>query len=296
MSKFNPGWTWVGRSLSAVKVAEALDQAKINFKVAKSPLTADDPNKKVVGKVATYRTDTGAVLGVVGDRYGIVNNEDAFDFADLIPDLEWVRGGCTSDGLMFLVGKLPETEINGERFVPHIVFQNSFNGGWLLKGQVELVDKTNGYTIKLPGGADIKIRHSRRAESRVRLAKSAMATVDSYIEAFALEAGEFGKTLVDEAALEVVVSDLFPIKAGASDAVRDRKLKQREEFMASYRDPANTNWRGTAWGVIKGFADFTAKTGAVKAGKTTRKAERVFENTLVGGKAYKKLMKIINAL
>lgn len=297
MSKFIPGWYMVGKELSApVTVEEALAEAGLDFEVKKSPLLAIDPNTQVPDKVATYRTDTGAVLGVVGKNYGVVQNKDAWDFADLINDIDWTRGGYTYTGLCFLVGKLPEVTVNGETYEPHIVFQNSFNGGWNLKGQVVLVDKGNGYVVSLPGQVDIKIRHSKRAESRVRLAKAAMSTVNEYITAFTQEAGDLGQHLVDEAALEVVVSDLFPIKAGATDKVRDNKLKLRESFMESYRDPANANWRGTAWGVVKAFADFTAKTGAAAGQKSSKKAQRVFENTLVGGKAYKRLMTIIAAV
>ena len=296
MSKFIPGWMMVGKTISASTVEGALQDTGLDFMVDKSPMTADIPGVRVPNMVATFRTDTGAVLGVVGENYGVVQNKDAWDFADLIPNISWICGGYTYTGLCYLVGRLPDVTICGEVYEPHIIFQNSFNRGWMLKGQIILVDKVHGCEVQLPGKADIKIRHSKRAESRVRLAKQAMATVDSYIEAFKLEAGEFGQHLVDEAALEVVVSDLFPIKAGASDKARDNKLKQREQFMESYRDPANANWHGTAWGVVKAFADFTAKAGAKAGQKSTKKAQRVFENSLVGGKTYKRLMTIIENL
>lgn len=297
MSKFIPTWMAVGKALvSSNSVETALEEAGLKFEVKKSPLLAIDPNTQVPDKVATYRTDTGAVLGVVGKHYGVVNNLEAFDFADFIDDIAWTRGGMTYSGLNFLVGDLPVVTINGEEYKPHIVFQNSFNGGWLLKGQVILVDVANGCAVSLPGQVDIKIRHSKRAPDRVRLAKQAMATVNDYIRDFTMQADELGQHLVDEAALEVVVSDLFPIKAGASDKVRDNKLKLREAFMESYRDPSNANWHGTCWGVVKAFADFTAKTGAAKGQKSSKKAQRVFENTLVGGKTYKRLMSIIENL
>lgn len=296
MSKYVPGWMMIGKSVKgSVTVEEALDAADLNFKVRKSPLEAVDTGKRCPDHVGTYRSDTGDILGVVGKNYGVVDNLDAWDFADLIDDIEWQRGGYTYTGMAFLVGTLPEVTINGETYEPSIVFQNSFNGRWNLKGQVVLVDKVHGYAVSLPGQVDIKIRHSKRAESRVRLAKQAMATVNEYINAFSVEAGELGKHLVNEAALEVVVSDLFPIKPGDSDKVKDNKLALREAFMESYRDPANANWHGTAWGIVKAFADFSAKAGAKAGQKSGKKAQRVFENTLVGGKTYKRLMTIIAA-
>ena len=292
MSKYVPGWSMVGKRVSGVTVEEALTDAGLNFEVKKSLITADDPAKRCPDHVATYREDTGDILGVVGKNYGVVQNLEAWDFADLIDDLDWVRGGYTYTGMAFLVGELPEVKIAGEAYTPHLVFQNSFNGRWNLKGQVVLVDD-RGRTVTLPGKADIKIRHSKRAESRVRMAKQSMATENQYIAAFSEEAGEYGKHLIDDAALEVVVSDMFPIKAGASDRVRDNQMAKREAFLESYRDPANANWHGTAWGIVKAFADFSAKCGAKAGQKSSKKAQRVFENTLVGGKNYKRLMTII---
>lgn len=296
MSKYVPGWALVGKSVTgAVTVEEALEAADLNFRVHKSPLEATETGKRCPDHVATYRGDTGDILGVVGKNYGAVDNIDAWDFADLIDDIEWKRGGYTYTGMAFLVGTLPEVTINGETYEPSIVFQNSFNGRWNLKGQVLLVEKDHGYTINLPGQVDIKIRHSKRAQDRVRLARQAMATVNEYINTFSMEAGELGQRLVDEAALEVVVSDLFPIKPGASDKLTNNRLAQREAFMESYRDPSNANWHGTAWGIVKAMADFTAKANTKAGQKSGKKAQRVFENTLVGGKTYKRLMTIIAA-
>lgn len=295
MSKYLPTWMTIGHSISASTVEAALDAADLNYTVEKSPLQAVTPGQMVRDKVATFRTDRNEVIGVVGPDYGIVNNIDGFGFADLIPNLTWVRGGETYTGLNFLVGQLPDADINGEKYGVYVVFQNSFNYRSHLKGQVILVD-SYGRCVTMPGKADIKIRHSKRAESRVKQAKAAMATVNDYIESFTMEAGELGKHLVDEAALEVVVSDLFPIKKGASDKAINNANTKREEFMRSYRDGANANWHGTAWGLIKAFADFTSKVGITRGRKSSKKAQRVFENTLVGGKAYKRLMTIINNL
>jgi len=293
MSKFNSVWSF-GTSFTAENIVDALNECDLDFEVQKSPLLATTPNTIVPKMVGTFRTDTGAVLGVVGKDYGIVNNRDAFEFADLIENLTWETGGYTEAGLAFLVGRLPDRTINNEEYIPYIVFQNSFNGRWNLKGQILLRDKAHGYIVNLPFASDIKIRHSSRAEDRVRLAKQALLAVDKYIGDFAAEAASLSGITISDAALEVVVSDLFPIKTGDSDRVRDNQLAKREDFIASYSE--DQTWWGTGWGVIKAFADFSAKCNSKLASKNRRRAETVLENTLISGKNYKKLIAKLESL
>src|SRR4029079_7544837 len=73
------------RTLNA---AEALQLAGLDFAVEKAPLYAKVGKTSVLvpGKMATVRTDTNTPLGVVSPRYRVVQNADAFAFADAIVD------------------------------------------------------------------------------------------------------------------------------------------------------------------------------------------------------------------
>ena len=110
--------------------------------------------------------------------------------------------------------------------------------------------------------------------------------------ASAIDAVVHTARLSDGSRKVVTISEVLPLEGG-DYRVRDIQMAKREAFLESYRDPANANWHGTAWGIVKAFADFSAKCGAKAGQKSSKKAQRVFENTLVGGKNYKRLMTII---
>ena len=78
---------------------EAIEHAGLNYQVQKAGLNAANLSSQNAGQnapvpnfYATMRTDNGAVLGVVGEDYQIVQNRDAFTFFDSIV------GG---DGIMY---------------------------------------------------------------------------------------------------------------------------------------------------------------------------------------------------
>lgn len=104
-----PSWVgagckdWRQEGRGAVDIATALKEAGLDFTVEKQPLVRIDsvamegvqagydtiPVSKqhiVPSHMATVRTDTDGMLGVVGKDYGIVQNTKAFEFIDFIKD------------------------------------------------------------------------------------------------------------------------------------------------------------------------------------------------------------------
>ena len=81
---------WHGLGLvipERVNSEEAIKLAQLNYTVDKLPVLGDVPNsgiKTLPKKFITYRTDTGDLFGVVGNKYQSVQNVNAFDFFDAI--------------------------------------------------------------------------------------------------------------------------------------------------------------------------------------------------------------------
>jgi hypothetical protein len=99
--------------------AEALRFAGLNYEVTKEPLfttffnsdgLAHDYTKLVPSHYATVRSDTGAVLGVVGEDYEVIQNTDAFSFFDSIV------GG---DGILYETAGALGRGYTISVFVPH---------------------------------------------------------------------------------------------------------------------------------------------------------------------------------
>ena len=86
--------------------------------------TVEQRNIQVCGgtKISNYkanvRSSDGKVLGVVSDRYKIVQNAEAFEFTDSLigGEVHYETAGSLNGGKkIWLLAKLPDTEIAGDK-------------------------------------------------------------------------------------------------------------------------------------------------------------------------------------
>ena len=100
-------WAGIGSDVTEMKTLDdVLNSAGLNFEVEKRPLYTRNAGKliKIDGTVSTVRKDTGDVLGIVGDKYQVCQNRDAFDFINYIDDdVKFVKAGITYSGLVYVI-------------------------------------------------------------------------------------------------------------------------------------------------------------------------------------------------
>ncbi|MCL2619884.1 MAG: DUF932 domain-containing protein [Defluviitaleaceae bacterium] len=132
----------------ALSSEEALRLSGLDWKVTQRPIyTADficasgnvytNAEQIIPNYKANVRDVDGAVLGVVTDRYKIVQNEEAFAFTDALigEGVRYETAGSLQGGRrVWILGKLPENYIiGGERIEPYMVFSNSHDGTAAIK-------------------------------------------------------------------------------------------------------------------------------------------------------------------
>ena len=125
-------WHGLGISVEeALNSEDALNTAGLNWRVNQTPIFTPD-GQMIENYKANVRGSDNEILGVVTDRYQIVQNEEAFAFTDALLG-EGVRyetaGSLASGRRVWLLAKLPERYIiAGERVEPYLVFSNSHDG------------------------------------------------------------------------------------------------------------------------------------------------------------------------
>ena len=85
----------------------------------------------IKGFKANVRDSDDSVLGVVGDRYKVVQNRDAFKFTDGLigGNVRYETAGSLRDGKqIWLLAKLPEQKIAGDAVEPYLCFTNAHDG------------------------------------------------------------------------------------------------------------------------------------------------------------------------
>ena len=97
--------------------ADALRLAGLDWTVEARDMWLNGGYEPIPGYKANVRSSDNKVLGVVSDKYRIVQNADAFAFTDALigGDVHYETAGSLLDGKkIWLLAKLPDSEICGE--------------------------------------------------------------------------------------------------------------------------------------------------------------------------------------
>jgi hypothetical protein len=133
--------------------------------------------------VANVRSDTSAVLGVVGEGYEPLQNRAAFAFCDAITasgETYWVgasatRGGARVHALMQLDREIRIGGAAGEDVLPLLCFRNGHDGGLAVTISVApfRLACLNGMMLPLEGVARTwKARHTANLDAPARRRRS----------------------------------------------------------------------------------------------------------------------------
>lgn len=122
-------------------IAEAIEASGLGWRVEREPIAVDrgdvaladsiwDPRCEAIsGYWATVRQDTRQVLGIVGDRYRVLQNRDAFAFVDelLGSSMHFETAGSLHGGRrVWVLATLPERiQVGGDPVRPLVLLMNS---------------------------------------------------------------------------------------------------------------------------------------------------------------------------
>ena len=201
--------------------------------------------------VANVRSDTRAVLGVVGDGYEPLQNRAAFAFCDAITDsgqAHWIgagstRGGARVHALMRLDREIRIGGAEGEDVLPLLCFRNGHDGGLAVTVSVApfRLACLNGMLLPLADAQRTwKARHTANIEAKLADARRTLGIAWRYYD----ELEEIGGRLIRErmgaGEFERFLARLVPLpepKPDRSDggrAVRNVE-RVREAIRTAYR-------------------------------------------------------------
>ena len=150
---------------------------------AKSHLELDfDPDwKRVSSHKALVRDSDNRVLGVMGNKYNVLQNIEAFDFTDNLVaegELKYVTAGSVKDGqVVFMVAKImsdPLEIVPGDIAEKYVLFVNSHDGSFsvTVKFVATLVVCWNTLVAALgEKRRALKVKHTRNMKKRMEEGK-----------------------------------------------------------------------------------------------------------------------------
>ena len=255
-------WHGLGTKVDeAPNSKEAIKLAGLDWNV--NPTVIYDANgKEISGYKANMRDSDQSILGIVSDRYQIVQNSEAFEFTDSLLDegVVYETAGSLRDGKqIWLLARMPSTTILGDDVDPYLWFTNTFDGSGAIRVCATPIRVVCNNTLNLALETTKRswsTRHIGDLAGKLHQAKETLGLAQEYMKKLDEDADRLANTKLSDAEIESIVSFIFPI-----DYIKDTKRKientnkMRNDFMTCYMMPDIAQYRNTAYGLVNAASD-----------------------------------------
>lgn len=259
-------WDVAGSATRGNDLDSILESAGLaNWNIESKALFTSDADR-VPGRYGIVRNDTGVVLGVVGNRYRVHQNEEAFaPIEDILDssDLEVETAGVKNDGQqVFITLKLPEgISIAGEDSHEAKLLAVTSHDGSLATTFAVMIGRLACFNALRPALATprkFSIRHTANSAVKITEVREALEITFSYVDEF----NELMQRWLDEPVgnhqFDSLVNKMLPIREGLSqgrvEAVQDRRLALWKLFEDS---DTNTFGRGTKYAAYNALNEYS---------------------------------------
>lgn len=265
---------------------EALRLARLDWDVVQSPIYTN--HGKVEGYKANIRSTDRQVLGVVSDRYRIVQNTEAFSFTDelLGQGVRYETAGSLMGGRkVWLLARLPrEFIIAGERISPYLVFSNTHDGWGAVRVAVTPIRVCCNNTLNLAlstAARSFSMVHTGDVKEKVSEAKQTLFMADNYMENLGREFERLRKQKISDQQVREYIDQLLPIEPGASSVTVKNMKKLRNDMAMRYFDAPDLKGVGNnAYRFINAVSDFATHAEPIR--RTKNYQENLFMKTYEG--------------
>ena len=252
------------------------------------------------------RSSDNTALGIVTDRYRIVQNSEAFAFTDALlgHGVKYETAGSLASGKrVWMLARMENTTIAEENIDPFLVFTNSHDGTGAIRVAITPVRVVCQNTLNLAlhqASRHWSCVHKGDIQSKLEEARFTLASAEKYMEALEEEFGELKLKKVTEAQvrnmteklLEIEFNNLFnkALKTGKiadfKERLRQQKYEEklnmkRNDILTIYHDkPDLVGTEHSAFRFINAVSDYATHTNDHK--QTKNYQENLFMRTIDG--------------
>jgi phage/plasmid-like protein (TIGR03299 family) len=294
-----PPWHGLGTVVGEAQTsADAIQLAGLDWEVEQWPLLArkGGVEKPVGGRVANVRSDTNAVLGVVGNGYRPFQNVAAFAFFDAIAQEKlaiFETAGALKGGRhVWMLARLPQTiyAAPSDEIRPYVLLANSHDGSRALRMVPTTVRVVCQNTLTLAlgkaGAAEgLTVYHSENLARRVAEAREKLGVVARRVDEF----GEQVRVLARRSMTQAELTAYFTALVADRSEPQQKALLGR--FAANFEDATNTlpGVRGTLWGAFNSVSEWADHQATVRGQTDLQRADgRLFSNWFGSSAAVKR--------
>ena len=292
-------WHGLGtRVMEAPGSEDALELAGLNWKVRQEPIYTDN-NLLIPGYKANVRDLDDKVLGVVTDRYKVVQNDEAFAFTDglLGEGVRYETAGALLDGRkVWILARMPrEFIINGEQISPYLVFSNTHDGSGAIKVAVTPIRVVCNNTLNLAlstAKRSWSMVHTGDVQGKMEEAKQTLFMAEKYMSRLGREFENLRKIELTDRQVMDYIKLLLPYE-NEDNSLHVRNINRlREDMQKRYFDAPDLKDVGNnAYRFVNAVSDFATHSDPIRRTKNFK--ENLFSRTVEGNplidKAYQML-------
>lgn len=256
-------WHGIGDVIEdAPNSQEAIKIAKLDWKVVQYPVSAN--GNIIPDTFANVRSDTNESLGVVKDRYTILQNDEAFSFVDDIinnreVECKYETAGSLFNGRrVFMLVRLPDVKLVGDDVENYMFFTNSHDGSSKMMAGISNIRVVCNNTLQLAMKNAKRTwfcRHTQGVKDKVEEAKQSLGLAIQYIDSV--------KDIADKMATTKMNKDQFfeklvvhPKIVNCSDSYKGKIIERIDAIYENTNDL--DNFKGTTWGLYNAVADYVS--------------------------------------
>lgn len=225
------------------------------------------PKTKVI-----FRDADSKSLGIVSDKYKIVQNSDAFDFTKTLfgdNSIEFIRGGSYRGGsATWLEAKITgQFSILGDEFECYLIFMNTHDGTGSIRCMIlpERIVCSNALNVPLKNVLrNWRCVHSGDPLAKIDEARQILLAGSSYMDALESEIEDLQKIKLSSTQVETFIDKIFPLPIDkttntidTSSRAYENALKRRDQLLDIYTDkPDLANLGNSGYKFISAVTDF----------------------------------------
>ena len=294
-------WHGLGtRVMEAPSSKEALGLAGLDWKVVQEPVYTQ-AEELIEGYKANVRDSDRKVLGVVTNRYRIIQNEEAFGFTDALlgEGVRYETAGSLQGGRkVWLLARLPhEYIISGERISPYLVFSNAHDGSGAVRVALTPIRVVCNNTLNLAlstAKRSWSMMHTGNVQEKLEEAKDTLFRAETYMDSLGKEFDELRKKKLTDKQVMDYIEILLPMEDNTTPQQRKNISRLREDMGRRYFDAPDLKTVGkNAYRFINAVSDFA--THAEPLRKTANYKENVFARTMEGNPLIDRAYQMVKA-
>ena len=294
-------WHGLGTKVKEAPASnDALILAGLNWQVLQEPIftAASEP---IEGYKVNVRDSDRKALGVVTDRYKVIQNNEAFAFTDelLGEGVRYETAGSLQGGKkVWLLAHMPrEYIISGEQISPYLVFSNTHDGSGAIKVALTPIRVVCQNTLNLAlakANRCWSMIHTGDIHEKMQEARDTLLRAENYMKELGQEFENLRMKKLSDRQVTEYIEILLPLEDNSTPQQTKNIRKLREDMKMRYFDAPDLQHVGkNAYRFVNAVSDFA--THAEPLRKTANYKENLFARTMEGNPLIDKAYQMVCA-